>query len=170
MLNLINNCRFCEVRIDCSHTITFPHVFVASIDLPFYRILRSRGLESHVVSGGSWFWILVLMSAIMTKIFLEFPQPLLQDSIVRLKRDGTRAETRFRLSPKGTSPFKSVGTSAQLTTGSRGVPISGSNAGYTMFRGCVRVLTTHSIRQFPLHFSSRASPCAIRFQTHYTSD
>jgi len=27
-----------------------------------------------------------------------------------------------------------------------------------------RVLATLSIRQFPLHFSSRASPCAIRFQ------
>jgi hypothetical protein len=35
-----------------------------------------------------------------------------------------------------------------------------SNAGYTMFRGSVRVLATHSIRQFPLHFLSRASPCA----------
>jgi len=27
-----------------------------------------------------------------------------------------------------------------------------------------RVLATHSIRQFPLHFPSRASPCAITFQ------
>jgi hypothetical protein len=27
-----------------------------------------------------------------------------------------------------------------------------------------RVLATHSIRQFPLHFPSRASPCAIAFQ------
>jgi hypothetical protein len=27
-----------------------------------------------------------------------------------------------------------------------------------------RVLVTHSIRQFPLHFPSRASPCAITFQ------
>ena len=27
-----------------------------------------------------------------------------------------------------------------------------------------RVLATHSIRQFPLHFASRASPCAITFQ------
>jgi hypothetical protein len=27
-----------------------------------------------------------------------------------------------------------------------------------------RVLATHSIRQFPLHFPSRASPCAIMFQ------
>ena len=29
-----------------------------------------------------------------------------------------------------------------------------------------RVLATHSIRQFPLHFPSRASHCAITFQTH----
>ena len=48
------------------------------------------------------------------------------------------------------------------------VRISGSNAGYTTFRGSVRVLATHSIRQFPLHFPSLASPCAIRFQMHYT--
>jgi len=27
-----------------------------------------------------------------------------------------------------------------------------------------RVLATHSIRQFPLHFPSRASPCATSFQ------
>jgi hypothetical protein len=43
--------------------------------------------------------------------------------------DGTRAETRFRLSAKRTSPFKSAGPSVQSTTGSRGVRISGSNAG-----------------------------------------
>ena len=32
-----------------------------------------------------------------------------------------------------------------------------------------RVLATHSIRQFPLHFTSRASPCAITFQLEYTA-
>ena len=52
---------------------------------------------------------------------------------LRLKCDGTRAETRFRLSAKRTSPFKSAGASVQSTTGSRGVRISGSNAGYTKF-------------------------------------
>jgi hypothetical protein len=31
-----------------------------------------------------------------------------------------------------------------------------------------RVLATQSIRQFPLHFPSRASPCAITFQLDYT--
>jgi hypothetical protein len=52
---------------------------------------------------------------------------------LRLKCDGTRAETRFRLSAKRTSPFKSARASVQPTTGSRGVRISGSNAGYTTF-------------------------------------
>ena len=56
----------------------------------------------------------------------------------QLKCHGTRAETRFRLSEKQTSPFKSAGTSVQSTTRSRGVPISGSNAGCTNFRGSVK--------------------------------
>jgi len=74
----------------------------------------------------------------------------------------------------GPSPFKSAGSSVQSTTGSRGVRISGSNgsnAGYTMFRGNVKgILATHSIRQFPLHFPSRASPCAMMFQLDSTAD
>jgi len=56
-----------------------------------------------------------------------------------MKCDGTHAETRFSLSAKRTSPFKSAGgASVQSTTGSRVVHISGSNAGYTMFRGSVK--------------------------------
>jgi hypothetical protein len=57
---------------------------------------------------------------------------------LRLECDGTRAKTRFRLSAKWTGPFKSAEASVQSTTGSRGVRISGSNAGYTMFRGSVK--------------------------------
>jgi hypothetical protein len=64
---------------------------------------------------------------------------------LRLKCDGTRAETRFRLSAKRTSPFKSADASVQSTTGSWGVRISGSNAGYTMFRGSV------TSTGYPLH-------------------
>ena len=41
-----------------------------------------------------------------------------QRGIARLKRDGTCAETRFGLSEKWTSPFKSVGESVQSTAGS----------------------------------------------------
>ena len=62
--------------------------------------------------------------------------------IARAERDGTHEETRIRLSPKRTSPFKSVGATVQLTTGSRGVRISssnGSNAGQSTFRGKVEL-------------------------------
>jgi len=55
-----------------------------------------------------------------------------------LKHDSTRAETRFGLSAKRTSPFKLARGSVQSTTGSRSVRINGSNgsnAGYTMFLG-----------------------------------
>ena len=78
---------------------------------------------------------------------------------LRLKCDGTRAETRFRLSAKRTSPFKSARASVQSTTGSRGVHIHDSNAGYTMFRGSVKS-TGYPL----LHFLSRSSPCVITFQ------
>jgi hypothetical protein len=74
----------------------------------------------------------------------------------QLKCDGTRAETRFRLSAKRTSPFKSAGASVQSTTGSRGVHISGSNAGYAMFRSSVKSTG------YPLHssvFPSLPLPC-----------
>ena len=59
-------------------------------------------------------------------------------SRLRLTCDGTRAETRFLLSAKRTSPFKPAGASVQSTTRSRGVRISGSNVGYIMFRGSVK--------------------------------
>jgi len=44
----------------------------------------------------------------------------------------------FVFRAKRTSPFKVEGASVQSTTDSRGVRISGSNAGYTMFRGSVK--------------------------------
>ena len=75
---------------------------------------------------------------------------------LRLKCDGTRAETRFSLSAKRTSPFKLAGASVRSTADSRGVRISGSNAGYTMFRGSVKSTG------YPLHSPlspSLALPC-----------
>ena len=50
----------------------------------------------------------------------------------RYKSDSTRAETRFGLSEKWTSLFKSAAQSVQATAGSRGVRISGQ----TMHRPC----------------------------------
>jgi hypothetical protein len=74
----------------------------------------------------------------------------------RLKHEGTPIETRCCLSTKRTSPLKSAGASVHSTTGSRGVRISGSNAGYTMFRGSVKSTG------YPLHSPvppSLSHPC-----------
>jgi hypothetical protein len=92
------------------------------------------------------------------------------NSRLRVKCDGTHAETRFRLSAKRTSPFKSAGASVQSTAGSRGVRISGSNGGYVIFRGSVKSTG------YPLHspvspsLPRRASPCAVTFQLDSTPD
>jgi hypothetical protein len=58
--------------------------------------------------------------------------------ILRVKCDGTCAETRFRLSAKRRSTFNRQGASVQSTTCSRGVRIRGSNTGYIMLRGSVK--------------------------------
>jgi len=84
---------------------------------------------------------------------------------LRLKCDGTLAETRFGLSVKRTSPFKSAGGRqfSRLL-----VAEMCASAVVMLDTPCSevvwRVLANHSIRQFPLHFPSRASPCAITFQ------
>ena len=64
----------------------------------------------------------------------------------------------------------SAGASVQSTTGSRGVRISGSNAGYTTFQGSVKG-TGYPLRSpvspsLPLP----ASPCAITFQLESTDE
>ena len=53
----------------------------------------------------------------------------LQVGRAETERDGTRAETTFGFSAKRTSPFISARVSVQSAAGSRGVRISGSNAG-----------------------------------------
>jgi hypothetical protein len=60
------------------------------------------------------------------------------------------------------------GASVQSTTGSRGVRIGVVMLDAPCPEVVWRVLATHSIRQFPLHIPSRASPCAITFQLDST--
>ena len=88
-----------------------------------------------------YFLVLNLFASQIGEFFL--PHPVYVDCV--FKCDGTRAETRFRLSVKRTSPFKSAGASVHSTTGNRSVRISCSNAGYIIFR--VSVKSTG----YPLH-------------------
>jgi len=83
---------------------------------------------------------------------------------LHLKCYGARAETRFLLSAKRTSPFKSARTSVQSTTGSRCVRITGSNAGYTKFRGSVKSTG------YPIHspvFPLTSPPVRHRVTSHF---
>jgi hypothetical protein len=81
----------------------------------------------------------------------------------------TRAETRFRLSLRN----------GRVHLNRRGRQFSRLLAAAVCASAVVildtpcsevvwRVLATHSIRQFPLYFPSRASPCAITFQLKST--
>jgi len=89
----------------------------------------------------------------------------------QLKCDGTRAETRFRLSTKRMSPFKSAGGGVSSVDWWQ--PRCAPSAVVMLDTPCSevvrRVLATHCIRQFPLHFPSCASPCAITFQLESTA-
>jgi hypothetical protein len=100
------------------------------------------------------FNILILFIIVTEFSFLQTGPPTHQVSCLmgrlRFRCDVTRAETRFYLSTKRTSPFKSAGASVQWTAGNRGLRISGNNAGYTMFRGSVKSTA------YPLH--STVSP------------
>jgi len=87
---------------------------------------------------------------------------------LRLKCDSTQAETIFGLSAKRTSPFKSVGRqlsrllAAEVCT--RAVVMLDTPCSEVVWR----VLATHFIRQFTLHFPARALPCAITFHLDST--
>ena len=85
----------------------------------------------------------------------------------RLKCDCTRAETRFRLSCE-TDESIYIGRGCQF---SRLLAAEVCTSTVVMLDtpcwGSVEA--THSIRQFPLHFPSRASPCAITFQLDCTT-
>ena len=114
----------------------------------------------------------------------------------QLKCNGTRAETRFRLSAKRTSPFNPLNAALNpichllALLGARPIlhisRIRVKSAGASVLAAEVwasvlvmldtpcsevvwKILATHSICQFPLHFPSRASPCAITFQLESTS-
>ena len=74
-------------------------------------IIPNETFVSSLVTHNDDAQVLVTMTETPAPVLL--PQKTQKTSpvpgIARAERDGTRAETRFRLSPKRTSPFKSVG-------------------------------------------------------------
>jgi len=91
--------------------------------------------------------------------------------VPRLKCDGTRAEINLVFRRNGRVHLNRPGGGSQF---SRLLAAEVRASAVVMLdTPCSevvwRVLATHSIRQFPLHFPSRASPCAITFQLDSTS-
>jgi hypothetical protein len=140
----------------------FPQLLVFTYDFP--QVWESQGDPQHLRLVFFLYipipWLALIsyhgVCRAITSIWSEATGS--PHSRLRTKCDGTRTETRLRLSAKRTSPFKSAGASVQLTTGSRGVRISGSDAGYTFFRGSVKSTG------YPLHSPVSPSlplPCVI---------
>jgi hypothetical protein len=131
-----------------------------SLQLPPWERFTAKLQVSNVL------WLVGFLTFFCLFLPPSLPPSGLRVTAVRshLKCDGTRAETRFHLSPKRTSPFKSARASVRSTTGSRGVRISGSNAGYTMFRGSVKGTG------YPLHSPVFPSlpPMRHRVSSHFS--
>ena len=83
---------------------------------------------------------------------------------LHLKCDGTHAETRFLLSAKRTSPFKSAGRQFTRLLAAQECVSAVVMLDTPCSEVVWRVLAIHSTCQFPLHFPSRALQCAITFQ------
>ena len=110
---------------------------------------------------------------VMSKILVKtgrFTSDGIEVGTARSKRDGTRAETRFGLSAKRTSPFKLAGCQFSRLLAAEECASAVSDCIDRVPTYSARLLATHSIRIFPLHFPTRASPCAIRFRTRYTAE
>ena len=133
----------------------FPYHRLA-VFVPFHSVFRNLppySVHGHNESSTLVYFVPRSLHFQFSTGFFHRRSGWLERSRLFLKCDGTRAETTFRISAKQSRPFKSAGASVDSTTGSRGVR---------------RVLTTHFIRHFRLHFPSLASPCAITFQLDST--
>jgi hypothetical protein len=119
-----------------------------ALTMPFFsRPRHSTAVERRPVGYLPAFGFFRLPRGVPRRLLSEAYQSPSQRSVpttvksgrLRLKCDGTRAETRCRLSAKRTSPFKSAGgRQFNRLLAAEVYCISGSNAGYTMFRGSVK--------------------------------
>jgi len=130
----------CEVVLVGAFSIINDEDVICVTGVEQYLFGIYEGINDDKVAYSECQWTLQFVSSSKTLYQLFWADVVLEVQLFirgQLKCDGTHAETRFRLSAKRTSPFKSAGVSVWSTTGSRGVRISGSNTGHTMFRGSV---------------------------------
>jgi len=86
----------------------------------------------------------------------------------QLKCNGTRAEIKFLFRRNGRIHLKKRGCQFSRLQAAEVCASPVVMLDTSCCEVVWRVLVTHSIRQFPLHFPSSASPCAITFQLEST--
>ena len=119
----------------------------------FGRSCGSIVRETILRNSGNYVLVNTALSSFHKSRLLSHTHILYLTHLTRSKRDGLRAEIRFGLSAKRTSPFKSAGVSAQSTAGSRGVRISGQQ----LYRPCSDI--RWKAAGYPLHSHlSRSHP------------
>ena len=127
--------------------------------------LPRKGLNDvlfQMSSQATWHWVVGTLFSGNS----GFSEPGLKHASCsrgQLKCDCTRTETRFRLSAKQTSLSRRGRQFSRLLAAevcASVVVMLDTPCSEVVWR----VLATHFIRQFPLHFPSCASPCAITFQ------
>ena len=108
---------------------------------------RLSGLAIACVfgSGGPWRFLFSICATITS-----YAAALQVDCVWNVMAHTQKPDFVFRRN--GRVHLNRRGASVQSTTGSRGVRISGSNAGYTMFRGSVKSTGYPFHSPFPLHF------------------
>ena len=129
-----------EKLSSCKAQIGVEVLLHAFLNSALHEVYSTASYTSRFIPINSCFGHKIISTRKITTSYSRHPYA----SRLCMKCDDTRAEARFRLSAKWTSPFKSAVASVQSATGSRGVRISGSNAGY-MFQGSVKVTG------YPLH-------------------
>jgi hypothetical protein len=88
---------------------------------------------------------------------------------LRLKCDGTHAETDFVFRRNGRVPLNRRGRQFSLLLAAEVCASAVVMLDTPCSEVVWRVLATHSIHHFPLHFLSRALPCAITFELDFNS-
>jgi len=145
--------------------VDFDHSPTQLSDKAVPSVIQHRSMKVHSGGKGSHFNV-----GTRTQWAASHPGFLIHHQLgrVHLKCDGTRAETRFRLSAKRTVHLNRRGRQFSRLLAAEVC----ASAVVMLYKPCSKVVwrvqATHCIRQFPLHSPSRASPCAITFQLDST--
>ena len=111
---------------------------------------------------------LALLQHVCLQIYLGVYLASFQCGRLRLKCDDTRAETNFVFRRNGRVHWNRQGRQFIRLLAAEVCASAVVMLDTPCSEVAWRVMATHSIRQFPLHFPSRASPYAITFQLDST--